>query len=112
MCMFYYEVYLPINLMKDFCYCSPLEIPEGVRVLVSFNRKDIIGICGTRFESAPEKDIRYKQIIEVLDQQPLIDAQLISLAKWMGEYIIFQGIACFAMLPAWLILIYRLKLDG
>ena len=102
--MFYYEVYLPINLMKNFYYCSPLEIPEGVRVLVSFNRKDMIGICGTRFESAPEKDIRYKQIIEVLDQQPLIDSQLMSLAKWMGEYYYCStGTACFAMLPAWLI---------
>ena len=102
--MFYYEVYLPINLMKNFYYCSPQEIPEGVRVLVSFNRKDMIGICGTRFESAPEKDIRYKQIIEVLDQQPLIDSQLMSLAKWMGEYYYCStGTACFAMLPAWLI---------
>jgi len=102
--MFYYEVYLPINLMKDFCYCSPLEIPEGVRVLVSFNRKDIIGICGTRLDNDPQKDIRYKQIIEILDQQPILDSTLMSLAKWMGEYYYCStGIACFAMLPAWLI---------
>ena len=102
--MFYYEVYLPINLMKDFCYCSPLEIPEGARVLVSFNRKDIIGICGTRLDNAPQKDIRYKQIIEILDQQPILDSTLMSLAKWMGEYYYCStGIACFAMLPAWLI---------
>jgi len=102
--MFYYEVYLPLNLMKNFYYGSPLEIPEGVRVLVSFNRKDMIGICGTRFESVPEKDIRYKQIIEVLDQQPLMDSQLMSLAKWIGEYYYCSiGTACFAMLPAWLI---------
>ena len=53
--MFYYEIYLPINILKEFYYCSPQEIPEGVRVLVSFNRKDMIGICGTRFESAPER---------------------------------------------------------
>ena len=102
--MFYYEVYLPINLMKDFCYCSPLEIPEGARVLVSFNRKDIIGICGTRLDNAPQKDIRYKQIIEILDQQPILDSTLMSLAKWMGEYYYCStGTACFAMLPAWLI---------
>lgn len=73
-------------------------------MLVSFNRKDMIGICGTRFESVPEKDIRYKQIIEVLDQQPLMDSQLMSLAKWIGEYYYCSiGTACFAMLPAWLI---------
>ncbi|HOZ01269.1 MAG TPA: primosomal protein N' [Candidatus Syntrophosphaera sp.] len=102
--MFYYPVHLPFALDREFHYCSRQNIPEGARVLVSFNRKDVIGICGAACSKPPEPDIKYKPLLEVLDTEPVLTKPLLELAKWMAAY--YQtsvGSACFAMLPAWLI---------
>ena len=102
--MYYYSIHLPLALMKEFHYCSAQEIPEGARVLVSFNRKDWIGICGSRLDQAPDPQLNYKPILEALDDTPVLSPPLLKLAKWMAEYYHSSlGSACFAMLPAWLI---------
>lgn len=102
--MFYYAVHLPISLIKEFYYTSTQRIPEGSRVLVSFNRKDMIGISGTARIDTPDIALKYKPILEVLDTQPVLDKSLMDIAKWMSTYYnCSMGSACFAMLPAWLI---------
>jgi primosomal protein N' (replication factor Y) len=102
--MFYYAVHLPLAIIREFYYTSSLDIPEGVRVLVSFNRKDMIGICGSKIADPPRNEIKYKPILEVLDDSPVLDKHLMALAGWMAEYYHCSiGSACFAMLPAWLI---------
>lgn len=102
--MYYYAVHLPISLRRDFHYSSARVIPEGVRVLVSFNRKDMVGICGRQFQGVPDASISYKPILEELDTVPVLPQSLLRLADWMsGYYHCSVGSACFAMLPAWLI---------
>jgi primosomal protein N' (replication factor Y) (superfamily II helicase) len=102
--MFYYAVHLPLALRKEFHYCSEVGIPEGARVLVSFNRRDMIGICGSGSGTAPGKSISYKPILEVLDTRPILSEHLLNLAKWMADYYHCSlGSVIFAMLPGWLI---------
>ncbi len=102
--MHYYLVHLPLNLRQEFTYSSLHRIPEGARVLVSFNRKDVVGICGKRLAADPDPRISYKQIAEVIDTAPVLSQPLLRLAEWMASYYHCSvGSACFAMLPAWLI---------
>lgn len=102
--MYYYPVYLPLALTKEFHFAYPQRIVEGARVLVSFNSRDMIGICGAGVAQAPAPDIDFKLILEVLDTAPVMAGQLIALAQRMaGYYRCSVGAACFAMLPAWLI---------
>lgn len=99
----HYVIYLPVSLDKDFTYSSQTPVQPGCRVLVSFNRRDMIGISGPRVDSPPA-GIRCKAVLEVLDETPLVSAALIELARWMsGYYQVSMGSCLFAMLPSRLI---------
>ncbi|HNZ06174.1 MAG TPA: primosomal protein N' [Candidatus Cloacimonadota bacterium] len=99
----YYIIYLPVNLDKDFSYSSQRIIQPGCRVLVSFNRKDMIGISGPAVDQPPAQ-IKCKAILEVLDDSPLISKALMDLAQWMSSYYRCPvGVCLFAMLPALLV---------
>ncbi len=99
--MHYYTVHLPLNLDKELVYSSCSELQEGVRVVVSVGAKHHLGICG--IEALPEhkSSIRYKQIEEVLDTEPLLPAELLKLGMWMASYYRCPiGKVLFAMLPS------------
>jgi primosomal protein N' (replication factor Y) len=101
--MNYYVVHLPISLRQEYHYRCEQSLAEGTRVLVSFNRRDMIGICGKACSSPPDLKVRFKPVLEVLDARPVLSSRLLRLAEWMASY--YQcsvGSACFAMLPAWL----------
>lgn len=96
----YYIVHLPLNLDKEFSYRSNQPLQPGCRVLVSFNGKDIIGISGSQLTKLP-KGVSFRDIIEVLDSQPVITKELMQLAAWMsGYYLCSMGICLFSMLPS------------
>lgn len=102
--MYYYAIHLPLALSRNFHYSSKEQIALGARVLVSFNGRDMIGICGDKLEGAPSTRISYKPVLEVLDEVPVLSPKLMELARFMaGYYSCSIGSACFAMLPAWLI---------
>ena len=101
--MNYYVVHLPISLRQEYHYRCEQSLAEGTRVLVSFNRRDMIGICGKACSSPPDLKVRFKPVLEVLDARPVLSSRLLRLAEWMASY--YQcsvGSACFAMLPAYL----------
>ncbi|NLW19576.1 MAG: primosomal protein N' [Candidatus Cloacimonetes bacterium] len=102
--MLYHAVHLPLALSRDFHYSSPEPLLPGVRVLVSFKGRDMIGICGEALREAPSDKISYRPILEVLDEKPVLSPKLMELARFMADYYhCSMGSACFAMLPAWLI---------
>ncbi len=101
--MKYYAVFLPVNTdLEDIIYASPEPVCPGARVIVSFNRKVLTGICDR--EISPDQikaDIAYKNIIEILDSEPLLTWPLLELARWMSKYYRCSvGKAIFAMLPS------------
>ncbi len=62
-------------------------IKEGMRVIVPFGRgnRNIKGIVINILDEF-SGDYKLKEIIDVLDDKPLISKELLSLSKWMKEY--------------------------
>src|ERR1041384_3978507 len=80
------EVALPLPLQSTFTYRAPegVEVPErGVRVLVPFGSRRVIGLVTGRGAHAPEK---VKEVSEVLDEIPLVSPPRLDLAAWMAEH--------------------------
>jgi primosomal protein N' (replication factor Y) len=101
--MKYYSIYLPIQTdLEDIVYMSESSIPRGTRVIVSFNRKVITGICNREVPAHEIKQsVSYKPVIEVLDNDSILPEIHLSLAEWMSRYYRCSvGKALFAMLPS------------
>ncbi|MDD3536462.1 MAG: primosomal protein N' [Candidatus Cloacimonetes bacterium] len=96
--MYYYTVYLPINMSKTLTYASAQKIVAGARVLVPLNVRLILGICGSE---QPKPSFSCKSIVETLDTEPILPPELKRLAHWLADYYHSSiGQALFAMLPA------------
>lgn len=98
--MYYYEVVLPIRLDKHYIYTSDETIESGCRVLVQLGNSLHTGIVWQ--ECHPQKnEIEYRDILEVIDQKPKINLELLKLADWLSKYYHCPlGMALSAMLPA------------
>ncbi len=86
------DVILPLPLDGLFTYSIPAPLVEqvkiGVRVLVPFGRsKTYVGIVAkTHKEDVPPREIQIKDILQVLDTEPiLLDTQL-RLWQWIADY--------------------------
>ena len=98
--MYYYDIALPVKIDNLFTYKHPLEIKKGCRVIVSFGNTIRTGIVRQR-STQLKKDIKYKNILEIIDKEPVINEELIYLARWISKYYFCSlGIALFSMLPA------------
>jgi primosomal protein N' (replication factor Y) len=80
-------------------------IQAGQRVRVPLGRGDrlAVGYC-VRVDSSPPADLelaRIKEVVEVLDPQPLIDDKMLALTRWMADYYACSwGQALDAVVPA------------
>ena len=88
------EVILPLNLKGTFTYKVPEnfvnEILPGMRVLVQFRgRKIYTGIVLKIHNDAPETIIP-KEIINLLDEFPILPAQQLRFWQWLSEYYILN----------------------
>jgi len=91
------EVALPLPLQSTFTYRVPegVEVPErGVRVLVPFGSRRVIGLVTGRGAHAPEK---VKEVSEVLDEIPLVSPPLLDLAAWMAEHYLAPPGECYRL---------------
>ena len=97
------EVALPVPLFQTFTYeLSPgsERVPAvGSRVVVPFRNRKEIGIC---LGPATDKAVRrVKRVIEVPDDAPVMNAEMIALCRWMADYYVVPiGIALRSALPA------------
>ncbi|MDW7673740.1 MAG: primosomal protein N', partial [Bacillota bacterium] len=95
--MKYAEVIVDINhhqVDKSFDYQVPIEFYQqvmvGKRVLVPFNNRKLVGfIVGLKNES---DILQAKAIIEILDDIPVVPADLIELSKWIPSQYFCQQI--------------------
>ncbi len=98
--MNYFNIALPIRIDKLYTYRSPEEISNGCRVLVSFNNTLHTGIVFEKNDE-PDPELKYKEILEIVDESPIIPDDLMSLAKWISNYYKCGiGQSLFAMLPS------------
>lgn len=77
----------------SYAYLGEEEVKKGVRVLVNFNHKEIIGYVvdvkkiDTSFEEYQEKSLYVvKKITKIIDEEPLLNDELQLLAKQIKEY--------------------------
>ncbi|MGI9652722.1 replication restart helicase PriA [Chryseobacterium sp. RLHN22] len=88
--MQYAQIILPLNLKGTFTYKVPEEllpiIQPGMRVLVQFGGKKIY--TGIVFELHDEEPTQFvpKEVISILDEQPILPPQQIKFWKWLSDY--------------------------
>jgi primosomal protein N' (replication factor Y) (superfamily II helicase) len=90
----YAEVAIPLGVMGTFTYRLPISLKDyaklGSRVVVPFGRQQITGyIVGlpTSIDSSKipvESDI--KDILELVDSEPLLTQEVFELTRWVSEY--------------------------
>ncbi|MBN1930891.1 MAG: primosomal protein N' [Desulfobacterales bacterium] len=87
----YIEVAIALPVYKTFTYQVPKSlfflIFPGKRVLVPFGRRRVTGYIIGPSENICEKEI--KQILDVLDEEPLFPASMIPFFKWISDYYIY-----------------------
>jgi primosomal protein N' (replication factor Y) (superfamily II helicase) len=94
------DVALPVPLDMVFTYRVPVDAAPvvGGRVLVPFRQQRITGIVVELHDRKPA--VTTKNIISVLDPEPLLDELLLRLARWIADYYLAPlGEVCRTMLP-------------
>jgi primosomal protein N' (replication factor Y) len=81
------SVALPLPVRSAFTYAVPDGLPwpePGTRVLVPFGARKAIGlVTGPATEARPRE---LKDVLEVLDEAPLLPPPLLGLAAWVSEH--------------------------
>jgi primosomal protein N' (replication factor Y) len=83
----YCEVALPVPIDRTFTYAiREGQLPQrGARVIVPFNNEKLIGVVTALSVTAPP-EFKVRALEAVLDSEPLLSDQLLTLAEWMAQY--------------------------
>jgi primosomal protein N' (replication factor Y) len=85
--MIYCDVSLPVPLDQSFTYRLPEtlrhRVAVGCRVLVPFGPRTLTGIV-VKLHDAPDGETR--EVLRLLDEEPVLDAELLSLGGWISQY--------------------------
>src|SRR5215469_1602651 len=93
------DVALPVPLEMAFTYQVSGAVPVvGGRVLVPFRKDRMAGVVTAIHDRQPE--VQTKAVLQVLDQEPVLDAALMRLGQWISQYYLAPiGEVFRAMLP-------------
>ena len=101
----YCEVILPLPLHGTFTYLVPPQekavVKNGSRVVVPFGKKKIYTGVVLETHAKPPKEYRPKELLEVLDEEPIVNDKQLQFFQWMSRYYICSlGDVINAALPA------------
>jgi primosomal protein N' (replication factor Y) len=86
--MAYCDVSLPVPLDHAFTYRMPEtmqpRVRPGCRVLVPFGSRKLTGMVLALRSDAPDGPV--KEALRLLDEEPVLDAELLSLGRWIAQY--------------------------
>ncbi len=96
-----------LNRPFSYVYKGKEKIQKGIRVLVNFNHRDIVGYVvdveatnKTIEEIQNESGYQLNEIVSIIDQTPLLDQELLSLLDEVSSYYLAPKISVLqAMLP-------------
>ena len=96
-----------LNRPFSYFYKGSIKIQKGVRVLVNFNHRDIVGYVidveetdKTVSEIEEESGYQLNEIVSIVDQTPLLDEELLALLDEVSSYYLAPKISVIqAMLP-------------
>src|SRR4051794_33728058 len=84
----YCDVSLPVPLDQPFTYSLPdtlrHRVRPGSRLLVPFGPRRLTGVILRCHDERPEMAI--KEALRLLDPEPVLDAELLALGRWMAGY--------------------------
>jgi len=82
------EVAIPLPLHTTFTYRVPTELAEeicvGGRVRVPFRQRKLVAVVTAISETVPAHEL--KEVLEVIDREPLLTPGLLKLAQWLIDY--------------------------
>ena len=90
-----YDIILPLAIADVYTYNIPdtlLPIANrqspitGRRVLVPLGKKSVIGIIYRRHEGELAPNIKVRDIIQVIDEQPIVTEKQLQLWDWLSQY--------------------------
>ena len=84
----YCDVSLPVPLDQSFTYSLPLtlqhRVKAGARVVAPFGARKLTGVVLMVHDENP--GIPLKDVLRVIDPEPVLDDELIALARWISGY--------------------------
>ncbi len=84
------QVILPLSLHDAFTYRVPEQwhsrIKPGQRVVVQFGAKKYYAALVFSLSDTPPENIELKEIVQLLDDEPVVLPQNLELWKWMSDY--------------------------
>ena len=90
-----YDIILPLAIADVYTYNIPdtlLPIANcqspitGRRVLVPLGKKSVIGVIYRRHEGELAPNIKVRDIIQVIDEQPIVTSKQFQLWEWLAQY--------------------------
>ena len=90
-----YDIILPLAIADVYTYNIPdtlLPIANcqspitGRRVLVPLGKKSVIGVIYRRHEGELAPNIKVRDIIQVIDEQPIVTTKQLQLWDWLAQY--------------------------
>jgi len=73
---------------QAFTYSLPLtlrhRVKQGCRVLVPFGPRKLTGLVLETHDRTPDMSVR--EVLRLIDPQPVIDHELMRLARWIANY--------------------------
>lgn len=83
------KVILPVPLFQTFDYSVPKElitVKKGMRVLVPFGRRKLIGIVESIHTKSNYPLEQIKPILAIIDQEPILSEKEFSWCYWLSQY--------------------------
>ena len=96
-----------LNRPFSYCYNGPKKLVKGIRVLIEFNHRDLVGyiinVENTNLsieQYEEEKGFSVSEIKDVIDDEPLLNEELLSLLDEVASYYLVPKISVLqSMLP-------------
>ena len=90
-----YDIILPLAIADVYTYNIPdILLPianrqspiTGCRVLVPLGKKSVIGIIYRRHEGELAPNIKVRDAIQIIDEQPIVTPKQLQLWEWLAQY--------------------------
>ncbi len=101
----YADVILPLALPELFTYAVPENLRDGIRrgqrVVVQFGRQRVYAALVFSLHNQPPSNYTTKEILSVIDDQPIVNDEQFRLWQWISDYYIaLPGEVMSAALPS------------
>ena len=83
------DIILPLAIADAYTYRVPSNMPTplaGMRVLVPLGKKTITGIVYRLHEGDLPASVKVRDIVDIIDTQPVVTPHQVRLWQWMAEY--------------------------